>query len=268
MFMMCCFLSPLFANGDMERMEYAEYFQDLKMGLIVDNKVKIYGFDISDESWEEDGYSPKYAWEEYTESHFSLPNGYKDVFGFGRRYIGVTVGDKLKMYTFDDDDYDWEIGYFWEEDVNTEFSLPYAYDSIFDFSFDRLGVTAGNKLRIYDKNTNNNSWEEDTTMNISLPEGYKNVFGFGLFYIGITVDNKLKFYVIADDAWIENKILEFSLPEDYKNVFGMGMNCIGVIFEDSIKIYTYAWTGWEEIKDCEFSLPEGFINAFGIWREN
>ena len=82
-------------------------------GIISDNKVKMYEYNLSYDSWIR-----------ISELDLALPEGYTGVFSIGRS-IGVIVDNKVHFYSYDDDTNLWFI------ESWLEMTLPEGYTDVF-----------------------------------------------------------------------------------------------------------------------------------------
>ena len=183
---------------------------------------------------------------------FTLPEGYKSVFGVLGEGIGVVIGNTVKIYSY---------GYFDENDISNgneeqylEFTLPSGHENVFVGHYEELvfiGVVVGNTVKFYHL-ANYDYLNEVRDLEFTLPIEHKSVFGV-LDKILVAVGNTVKFYQY-DNGWNELQEMEFALPRGSKSVFGGGYNIVSVVVGNAVKFYQYDGDGWNERQEMEFIL--------------
>ena len=188
----------IFGFGD-----YGSRFGEYGLSVVIDNKVKFYGFNE--------------VWVGLPEFDFILPNSYKNIFVMHNSDIGllfgVVIDNKVKLYGFDDD--------VWIEVPGLEGILPNGYKNVLgidvDFGFlgdiGFIGVVVDDKIKFYYFNMGG-FLSEMSEIEFVLPNGYKNVYisDVGEITLGVLVDDKVKFYELCDGGtWVEILESEFNL---------------------------------------------------------
>jgi hypothetical protein len=227
--------------------------------IVEDDEVKFYGIDEN------------YNWNEITKARFTLPNGYKDVFGYGDNVpvLAVVVDNKVKFF-YNDSILSYNIRGArvhnnWREITADEFTLPNGYKNVF-WSYDSsLGVVVNNKVKYFTFSAT--SWFEETgNVEFDLPNGYKNIFiyctqvSFMLYtHLCVVVDNKLKFFDLVQtnwykQEWTERTDYEFTLPDGYTDVYRFGNHHFCILIDDKVKLFNYDGINWNERTEFEFNI--------------
>jgi presenilin-like A22 family membrane protease len=176
---------------------------DNMLCVVVNNKVQFYIRDWDNNTW----YVSNTLYEDLgLFPEFTLPNGYKSVFGVGSA-LCLILNNKVQFYMLDWDS-SWEILEYYE------FTLPKGYKSIFGSSiWDTaiLGVITDNKIQFYWSDYIN--WQIEESLEFILPNGYESVFGLSVISFGVVINNKIQFYILNwDNNWQLEESLEFTLP--------------------------------------------------------
>lgn len=255
MFMMIVFL---FGCGN------SIYAQNKMFGLgsefhcmVVDDKVKFFYIDGD------------YNWNELKEAEFTLPNGYKDVFGYGNNTLSlaVVVDNKVKFF-YNDTIYFYHlrgdhVRNNWREITASEFTLPNGYKNVFWYFEDYLGVVVNNKVKLF---TSWTDWVEITDSEFIIPtrytNRYKNIFGLLVgrtFYYCMAVDNKLKFFYSERNNWYEiewkeKTDYEITLPDGYYDVFRFGESHFCIVVDNKAKLFNNVDNNWNERTEFEFQI--------------
>jgi len=106
-------------------------------------------------------------WMERLSREFTLPEGFVSVVGLEPNsnehdIIGVIVGNRLKHFVFDFDN--------WYEIEYMEFILLANYSSVIGFSYGRIGVVVDNILKYYEYFGDHRGWGENEWYRFNLQE--------------------------------------------------------------------------------------------------
>jgi hypothetical protein len=174
---------------------YGKYSYRYLIGVIVNNKIQFF--------YRKDEHIP--------DVDMTLPNGYKNVFGFGPN-IGVVVNNKVQFYAYNHSSgwgYVGDSGLYYDLELSgIEFELPRGYKDVFGIGrtgYNGIVVVVNNKLQFYYYYINY-SWDVYHVLDFPLPTGYKFVTvtsGSLHDYIMIIVDNKIQTYRFfrSSDSW-------------------------------------------------------------------
>jgi len=193
-------------------------------GIISDNKVKMYEYNFSYDSWLR-----------IIELDLALPEGYTGVFSMGR-LIGVIVDNTVHFYSYDDDTNSWFI------ESWLEMILPEGYTGVFSTGGNMGGVQVvlDNKVHFYSYEDN---WVKISELEFVLPKRYKAVFGVGGL-IGVIIGNKVHFYGYDFDngSWFIPEIKKLFLPVLHTNVFSIGTGIGTINDNEDLYMDNFNWS--------------------------